>query len=238
MLAMSGASASPAVRAGERGRTSVGGVAGLLLMPATVLAVVAVAVLLLFTPIYTHLALDFAGAPATIGLPAELARRYSDMTVAELLFGPATFAFRAPDGSPFYGPDETAHLRDVRAVLFAFLAVAGLAAVVLAAGLWRWRDQPAVIGAVARAGATLALATFALGAFAALAFSLAFELFHRLLFPGGNWSFDPASARLVQLYPLPFWQLTAGVLALLLIGGGTAVWWLARRRAERLGRDG
>jgi uncharacterized membrane protein len=70
------------------------------------------------------------------------------------------------------------------------------------------------------------------GVLSAVAFDAAFELFHRLLFPGGNFSFDPASQRLVQLYPFAFWQLTAAALGALLVVGGALAWLVARRRAR------
>jgi hypothetical protein len=58
-------------------------------------------------------------------------------------------------------------------------------------------------------------------------------MFHRILFPGGNFSF-PADSLLIQLYPYAFWQLSAGALGVLGIVGGLVVWWLARRRARSL----
>ena len=75
----------------------------------------------------------------------------------------------------------------------------------------------------------------AVGVFAAVAFDAAFELFHRIFFPGGNWDF-PADSLLIRLYPYVFWQLSAGALGVLGILGGTAVWWLARRRERSLAK--
>lgn len=232
MRAVSGASASSALRAEARADASaIGGLVRLAAFPATILVMVALAVLILFTPLYMHPALDLAGAPASTGLSPVETHAYSDRTVAELLFGPATFAFSAPDGSPFYDAAEIAHLRDVRAVVFGFLAVAAAAAILLAPALWRGRTNRRLVRIIGAAGGALAIGTVALGIFAAVAFSFAFELFHRLLFPGGNWAFDPTSQRLVQLYPLAFWQLTTASLGTLLIAGGGLVWWFARRRA-------
>jgi len=73
------------------------------------------------------------------------------------------------------------------------------------------------------------------GAFAAVAFGIAFELFHRVLFPGGNWAFDPAQSNLVRMYPLGFWQLSAAAYGCLAIAGGTVVWLFARRRSRAPG---
>ena len=56
-----------------------------------------------------------------------------------------------------------------------------------------------------------------LGVVGALAFGALFTLFHELAFPAGNWAFDPATQRLVQLYPLGFWQVAAGRSGLLVV---------------------
>jgi hypothetical protein len=99
---------------------------------------------------------------------------------------------------------------------------------VVAAARWR---EPSTWRAIGRGGGLLAAAIALAGLFAVVAFDRAFELFHQVLFPGGNWAFDPSRERLVQLYPLPFWQLTSAVFGALTIAGGLAVWWLAGRRA-------
>ena len=44
---------------------------------------------------------------------------------------------------------------------------------------------------------------------ALVAFDWLFETFHSLFFPGGSYDFDPATERLVQLFPFQFWQETA-----------------------------
>ncbi|MFI5255472.1 MAG: DUF1461 domain-containing protein, partial [Candidatus Limnocylindrales bacterium] len=73
-----------------------------------------------------------------------------------------------------------------------------------------------------------------IGAIFLVAFDPAFTLFHEIFFPGGNWSFDPATDHMVQLYPIPFWQLTSAVLGGLVIGLGLVARWVARRRAADL----
>ena len=196
------------------------------------------ALLLLFLPVYMHAALDAAGSAEMLGLRRAEAQALSDRTVAELFLGPGTFDFAGPAGERFYGSDEAAHLRDVRLTLFAFLGIVLVSALVLTAVLLRDGRRPYVWRALARGGALLAGSVLVVGLFALVAFELAFELFHRVLFPAGNWAFDPGSQRLVQLYGLPFWQLTGAALALLAIGLGLATWLLARRRAAALERRG
>jgi integral membrane protein (TIGR01906 family) len=208
-----------------------------LLVPvATMLTIGAVALLLLLTPIYLHPALDAAGAPAWLGMSPQVTHDYSDRTVGDLLFGPGTFEFAAPDGSQFYDVSERGHMRDVRVVLYGFLGISAVAAGLLAAVTYRRRADSAVLRAISRGGTWLAIGSVIVGIFAALAFDTAFELFHQIFFPGGNFSFDPTTERLVQLYPIAFWQLTTAVLGLLLIVGGALTWFVARRLAGRKGQ--
>ncbi len=56
-----------------------------------------------------------------------------------------------------------------------------------------------------------------------LIFPLAFELFHRFLFPHGNYSFPPDSV-LIQCFPPVFWLLN---FVLLQLGVSALLWWQA-----------
>lgn len=188
------------------------------------IVILAVALLLLMTPLWTHFAIAASGGTQAAVTP-ERAFQLSDRTVAELLLGPGTFSD--------YAPDETGHMRDVRLVLFVFL---GLAAASLVLLVWRVRraaGDPRTWLSVARGGFSLSVVLVLLGVFAAVAFGLAFELFHRILFPGGNWAFGSDSL-LIRLYPYAFWQLSAGALGILGVVGGLTVWHVARRRARSL----
>jgi integral membrane protein (TIGR01906 family) len=202
----------------------------------TALSILAVALLLLLQPVYLHAALDSARSAEVLGVTGEQARALSDRTVSELVFGPATFAFAGPDGQPFYDPAEASHLRDARTVLYAFLVLALAGGLVAVSSLVRRRRDPAVWRGVSRGAGGLAVTLTAIGIFFAVAFEAAFELFHRIFFPGGNWAFDQTRERLVQLYPESFWQIVVASLAVLAIGGGIVVWWLARGHAVRLER--
>lgn len=183
--------------------------------------ILAIVLLLLMTPIWVHFAMSASAAP---GIQPGLTR-LSDLTVNELLFGPGTF-------SPF-SADEAAHLRDVRLVLYVFLALAIGSAGLLAWSSRRHSSDPRIWRSISRGGAALAVTLVALGAFAALAFGIAFELFHRILFPGGNWAFSEDSL-LIRLYPYGFWQLSAAAFGVLGILVGLIAWFVARRRARAL----
>ena len=63
---------------------------------------------------------------------------------------------------------------------------------------------------------TAAIGTLVVGIAGVLAFGPAFELFHQLLFPAGSYIFDPATDRLVQLFPERFWIDST-------LGAGTSV---------------
>lgn len=204
----------------------------LLVPAATALALMAAVLALLLTQPFVHAALDAAGSARMLGVSAAEAHALSDRTVAELLAGPGTFVFAGPDGRPFYDAAEAAHMRDVRFVLYSFVALAALGATGVAATLLRLGRDGAALLAVARGGAALAVGLAVVGALALVAFNVAFELFHRLLFPGGNWSFDPTRQRLVQLYPVAFWQISAAAFGGLGIVAGATVWFVARRLAR------
>jgi hypothetical protein len=188
------------------------------------LVIVVLAVLLLMTPLWMHVALGLSGATNAYATP-DMAFDVSDRTVAELLLGPGTFAM--------FDADEAAHLRDARLVLYVFLGLAVAGAAVIAVALRRASSESGTWRAVGRGGAVLVVAVVVLGLVGALAFEPAFELFHAIFFPGGNWAF-PADSNLVRLYPLGFWQLSAAALGVLGIAGGALTWLVGRRRARAL----
>ena len=72
----------------------------------------------------------------------------------------------------------------------------------------------------------LGVAVVAGGIVAAVAFDRAFEVFHELFFPGGSYTFDPATERLVQLFPIAFWEeTTIAVGAVILLLSALVAWW-------------
>jgi hypothetical protein len=211
-------------------RPSTAGILRVFVAPATAVVILAAALLLLMTPIWTHFAMDGSGATDFFAT-AEMAHETSDRTVAELFTGPGTFTF-LPGGYSPYTADEAAHLRDVRVVLFAFLGLAILSVGMIGWSLWR-RGDPHTWRSIARGALGLIVTVVVLGVIGAFAFDTGFELFHRILFPGGNWQFSESSW-LIRTYPYGFWQLSASALAILAIGGGVVVWYLARGRAKAL----
>jgi integral membrane protein (TIGR01906 family) len=190
-------------------------------------------VLPLLTPWFIHAALDAAGSAERLGVSTAQAHALSDRSVEELVLGPGTFAIAAPDGTPFYDASERSHLADARTLLGIFLIAGGLGIVYVGAMLARGAaGRPAVWRVVARAGLATAGVVLVLGVVSVVAFDSLFTIFHQVFFPAGNWSFDPGSQRLVQLYPFGFWQIAAAALgvAVLLLALGA---WLLGRWGER-----
>ena len=216
---------------------------GPLVSLSTALVIVAGALLILLTPVYTHAALDAAGSAAILGLDRATTHEISDRTIGELVspVGPRSFG-ASPDCSVpngyacFYGEAEASHLRDAQLVLFGFLAIAAVALLFLIAAFRNRDDRIHFWPAVSRGGKWLAIVLGAIGIFFLVAFDVAFETFHRVFFPGGNWAFDPSTQRLVQLYPIPFWQLTSAALGVLAVGSGIVAWLVGRWRVGRRSR--
>ena len=233
MLRVSSARAGAAPIERTVARPRAGAAAFALVALATAATLVGAVLLVLLQPLYLHAGLDWAGSARALGVSREDAHRLSDRTVAELLAPAGSFSFPAPGtSSAFYDASEAAHLRDVRVVLYAFLALVALSAAGLVVAAvrtwgeaWPWRAMSVGAGA-------LAVAVVLAGALSLVAFDRAFELFHRVLFPDGNWAFDPTRQRLVQLYPIAFWQLTSWAFGVLTVGAATLVWLFARRRAR------
>jgi hypothetical protein len=197
------------------------------------------ALLPLLTPWFMHPALDAAGSAGRLGLTAAQTHALSDRSVEELVLGPGSFAIAGPGGEPFYDADERSHLGEARLLLGLLLSAGGLSLLGIAATLVRWPDRRAAAWTViGRAGLASAIAVIVLGLVSLIAFDSLFRLFHQVFFPGGNWSFDPATQRLVQLYPFAFWQIAAGALGTLVVLLGLLTWlagrWLgARGRPDR-----
>lgn len=157
------------------------------------------------TPPVVHLLLGVSDAPASLGVEPAVAEGLSDALVGDLL---TDGTFDAPlGGAPLLSAGERAHLVDVGGLLRTVLG-AGVGGLLLLgfARLRRrtWLRAAARDGALLIAGGALAAAA----AFA-LAFDATFSFFHGLFFAAGTWTFNPATDRLVQLYPERFWILAA-----------------------------
>ena len=176
----------------------------LLALVAAALAVAATTAIFL-TPPVVHLLLQVSGAPTVLGVEPAVADGLSDALVGDLL---TDGAFDAPLGdAPLLSAGERSHLVDVGGLLRSVL-VGGLGGLIVLT-LARLRRR-AWLRAAIRDGAALIVGGALLAAAAfTLAFDATFTFFHGLFFASGTWTFNPATDRLVQLYPESFWILAA-----------------------------
>jgi integral membrane protein (TIGR01906 family) len=177
---------------------------------------------LFLNPVWVAFEQGRSGAAAWTGFSAPDLRRATNEILADLVVGPPAFDV-AIDGRPVLNERERGHMRDVRGVFIAFFAVAiVLGAVAVAIALSRPGNDRRTAWAAVRAGALgLIVALVVGGIVSVIAFDALFEVFHRLFFAGGSYTFDPATERLVQLFPFQFWQETAlavGVVCIVIAG--------------------
>lgn len=203
---------------------------------AAAIVVLAIAILPFLTPTWVAFEQGRTNAAGLTGYSETDLRAATDAILHDLVLGPPAFDV-AVAGSPVLEPREQAHMRDVRGVFAGFGAIALGAAVlllVLYVGARRLGHPERAWASVARGMRWLVVAIVAAGVIAAVAFDQAFEIFHRLFFPGGSYTFDPRTDRLVQLFPFDFWSETTIVLGAAVIALAALTWALTRR----LGRSG
>jgi integral membrane protein (TIGR01906 family) len=221
----------------------------ILLSLATAIIILAVALVVLLTPVWTHFAhsLSYYAGDTMCTFPSDRALCYglsgadvvavSDQTVHSLIFS-GDFSFIGPEnvshGQPFYTEAEQSHMRDVRVVLFGFMGLAIISAAFVVASLIRAPRDAAHWAAIGRGGIWLIVTMAVLGVFALVAFDTVFTLFHEIFFPGGNWSFA-VDSHLILTYNEVFWELCSAGLFGLSVLGATIVWVLAHARVEMLG---
>jgi integral membrane protein (TIGR01906 family) len=199
---------------------------------ATGVVVIVLAVLPFLTPAWLSFAQDRADAAAWTGYSASDLRVATDALVRDLVLGPPAFDAIVA-GAPVLSERERSHLRDVRTAFAALAALALVSVVVLAVAVARGRGSAGTWRSV-RAGAYgLVGGVVVLGAVAVVAFDAAFDLFHRLLF-AGNYTFDPRTDRMVQLFPSQLFFETTIALGALIVVLGLLVGRAAGIRASRL----
>jgi integral membrane protein (TIGR01906 family) len=218
-------------RAGAPGPAAVGRrLAAFAIAVATALVITGATIALFFNPVWVSFAQGRADAAAYTGWTPEQVDAVTRDIVVEIWFGPGTFEQQVA-GAPVFDERERAHMADVRGVVLGFYAAVLLGvAALLVAGLasrgspWFWRGA-------ATGAKVLAVGTIAVGGAFFLFFDTAFTLFHRLFFAEGTWTFDPATDRLVQLFPYQFWTETSIAIAVTGLVLAVAVWLVAWRRA-------
>ena len=207
--------------------------ASVLIGLATGLVIVAVALPLFLNPVWVAFEQGRAQATFWTGFSQPELRGATDAILADLVVGPPDFDV-AVAGAPVLNDRERGHMRDVRGVFIGFFTIALVLAVVAGAVIARRRgaDRKRTWRTV-RTGALALIATLVVGGVISLvAFDVLFATFHSIFFAGGSYTFDPATERLVQLFPFQFWQETAIAVGAVCIALAGAVVVIATGRAD------
>ena len=201
---------------------------------ATALVLLGGSILPFLNPIYVRFEQDRTGVAALTCYSREQLDLAAGILLSDLLFWTGDFDVNRGDGAEVLSQPEIGHMRDVRGVFAGFFALVAAGVVVLVAAARRTRSgteaRTAAWRSVASGARGLAIGIAVVSVFLVLAFDAAFEVFHRLFFSAGSYTFDPRTDKLVQLFPEAFWSETAmfvGVVALL---ASVVTWWVARGR--------
>ena len=210
-------------------------VASILIGLAAAIVIVAVAILPFLTPQWVGFGQERAKAAAWTGFTTEELRVATDAILSDLIFG-GDFAVEI-NGKPVLNEREQAHMTDVRTV-FRGLWILATASLVVLAVASRSRDRARTWRAIRRGALGLTVGVVIVGVVGVVAFDQLFEAFHRIFFPAGSYLFDPATDRLVQLFPFQFWDETAMVVGVVIIAMALGVAFLAGRRITRFAANG
>jgi integral membrane protein (TIGR01906 family) len=210
-------------------------VAGVLTAIATAVVIMAIAIVPFLSPAWVSFEQGRSGAEQLSGYTAAELRTATDAILADLVLGPPDFDV-VVGGAPVLNPREQSHMRDVRGVFagFALIALVAAAGLVIAVGVaWRMGHPERAWSAIRNGARGLAIGVVIAGVIAFFAFDAAFEVFHRLFFAGGSYTFDPGTDRLVQLFPFAFWSETTMAVGAVIIAIAIAVTLIAGRRTAR-----
>ena len=202
---------------------------------ATALVLLGGSIVPFLNPIYVRFEQDRTGAAALTGFTATQLDDVTSAILGDLVLWRGAFGVTL-DGVPVLKPPEIDHMLDVRGVFAGFFALVLAAVVVVVVAFRRARDaeaRAAAWRAVASGARGLAIGIAVVSAFMLLAFDAAFEVFHRLFFSAGSYTFDPRTDKLVQLFPEAFWSETAMVVGVVVLVAAVVTWWLARGGAGR-----
>ena len=199
---------------------------------ATAIVIVTLAILPFLTPQWLVFEQGRSDAAGWTGFAPDELNAATGAILSDLVFGPPSFDVQVR-GQAVLDERERRHMRDVRTV-FSGLAILTGISIILLVGASRRADRRATWRAVRGGAIGLAGAIVVLGGIALVAFDALFETFHQVLFPAGSYDFDPATERLVQLFPFQFWQESAIVVSVVIVTGCALTVALAGSRAGRL----
>ncbi len=198
---------------------------------ATAIVVIAIAVMPFLAPQWVAFEQGRANAAGWTGYSANELNAATGAILSDLVFGPADFDVQVR-GQAVLDERERDHMRDVRTVFGGLVVLAAISVLVLLIAALR-AERRAAWRAVRHGAIGLGGAIVVLGGVAFVAFDALFEAFHAVLFPAGSYDFDPATERLVQLFPFQFWQETAIVVGVVIVVACVVVASVAGARAGR-----
>jgi integral membrane protein (TIGR01906 family) len=201
---------------------------------ATALTILAVTIPLFLNPLWVGFEQGRSGAAAWTGYSEADLTTATNAILADLVVGPPDFDVTV-NGVAVLNERERSHMRDVRGVFAGFFVLAIVAAVsALVIAARRRGEERLLTWRAVQGGALGLIAALVVGAFISFfAFDALFETFHRIFFPGGSYDFDPATDRLVQLFPFQFWNETAIAVGVVSVVIALLVALVAARRLDR-----
>lgn len=204
---------------------------------ATALVILGVSIAPFLTPLYVRFEQDRTSVAALTGFSTGELDEVVGQIMGDLVLWRGDFHVQAgagPGPGQVLTDGERSHMLDVRNVFTGFWALVAAGILTLAVAFRRARTSEARADAwrAVRNGArVLAVAIAVVGVFAVFAFDAAFEVFHRLFFSAGTYTFDPATSKLVQLFPDAFWSQTAIIVGVVILAVALLTSWQAGRRA-------
>lgn len=206
---------------------------------ATALVLLGGSIVPFLNPVYVRFEQDRTSVSALTGYTRAQLDRVSGSLLADLVLWTGNFEVTLnglpvdTDGDPVLSPPEVAHMLDVRGTFAGFFALVLAGITVLLVAFRGARDagaRAATWRSVASGARGLAIGIAVVSVFTLVAFDAAFEVFHRLFFSAGSYTFDPRTDKLVQLFPEAFWSETAAFVGVIAIVASIAAWSVARRR--------
>lgn len=201
---------------------------------ATAVVILGASIVPFLAPPVVRFEQDRAGVGQLTGWPADSIGGVTASILGDLVLWTGDFTC-CVDGPRILDDRERQHMLDVRRVFTGLWFVVLVGGVILALAFRRARGteaRAAAWRAVANGARVLAVVIVVLGAFALVAFDAAFEVFHQVFFPAGSYSFDPATSRLVQLFPEQFWSEIAVAVGVVVLGVSIVTAWQAGLRSR------
>lgn len=210
--------------------------AGVLTAIATAFVITAIAIVPFLTPAWVSFEQGRSGALGLTGFTQHELDYVSGEILGDLFRDGEFLVSVDATYAPVLNDRERGHMKDVSKVFagFAVLAIVSALGLIVAFALARRMGHADRAWTAIRNGARgLAVGVVIAGVVAFFAFDAAFEVFHRLFFAGGSYTFDPGTDRLVQLFPFSFWSETTMAVGAVIVVLSLVVATFAGRRARR-----